>query len=303
MANLSIRNLVLIGLLLAAVPAAHLLPGFDSSAVEQQIRDAGHVVGFAAVAWILYEILPYGLAGKVVAAFGGAMLIGVIAELAQKLAGHFFNPYDIARDAVGAGLMILARVLWEIGESRASRLLLRSVAAISAGFVFAPLLYWGWAFWGERLKAPVIMDFEGRFTDLYYAQTNSRIELKQGDALDGRYAEIMLGAAPRSGIRISPAVYDWRAWDHLVFDAEIVSGSDVRVSIHINDYDHIGHFADTPAGMVTVRPGLSSYRIPVADVIAQAARADDPANIRRVAIFARSRNRGTILRIDNIRLE
>jgi hypothetical protein len=298
-----IRYLVLPALLVAAVPVAHLLPGLDVSAVEQHMRDGLHVAGFAAVAWLLFELVPFAGIGRALTAFGAAILIGFLAELSQKLAGHFFNPFDIARDAVGAGLAVLARLLWDLGTPGITRIACRGVAAVLVAAVLAPFTYWGWGWLSERMKAPVIVDFEGRFAGSYYVAMNATITLTENDTSDGRFAEIMLSGFRRSGIRLTTATRDWRRWDWLAFDAEIAAGQESVVSIHLNDYDSIGHFADTQAGMITVTPGKSSYRVSVRDIIEQAGRADDAGNICQVAVFARSRNRGTVLYLDNLRLE
>jgi len=286
-----------------AVPVAHLMPGLDGSEIELHIRDSFHVIGFAVVGSLIFELIPAGRVGKALTAVAGAVAIGFLAETAQRTAGHFFDPNDVARDAAGAGLAVLARVLWTPGRPGFGRLFFRSIAIIAAAATLAPLTYWGWGWLSERLKAPVIMDFEGHFTELYYAEVNAEIALATSDTSDGRYARIMLGRAPRSGIRISTATHDWRKWDWLVFDAELAAGQDIVVSIHINDYDNIGHFADTDAGMLTVTAGKSTYRVSIGDVMRQAGRADDTGNIRQVAVLARSRIRGAVLSMDNLRLE
>ena len=55
--------------------------------------------------------------------------------------------------------------------------------------------------------------------------------------------------------------------------------------------------------MVTVSGDGSSYRVPLHEIIKEAGRSDDADDIRQVALFARSRHRGTVLRIDNLRLQ
>ena len=52
-ANL-VWRLILISLVAALVVTAHLVSGLDSSVVENGIRNALHVVGFAAFAAIVY---------------------------------------------------------------------------------------------------------------------------------------------------------------------------------------------------------------------------------------------------------
>lgn len=294
-------------LLAGAVAAAHLVPGIDGSVIERNIRDSLHVIGFAGVAWVIFEFAPFGRLGKAMAAFAGAVMLGVLAEQAQRLAGYSFSEADIARDAGGAGLMIAARLLWTHAVSGMARIVLRALAVTAVVAAFAPLAFWSWGILSERLKAPIVMDFEGAYAKHYFGATNSEVALDSESTLDGggenRFIKVMLTRAPRSGVLLATALYNWEGYQWLVFDARMVEGADAQVSVHINDYSSIGHFADTEAGMLTVTGAEQSYRVPIRDVISQAGRSDDAGNIRQLVIFSRSRNRGAIMRIDNVRLE
>jgi len=119
----------MLALLASAVAVAHLVPGIDGSEVERNIRDSLHVIGFAGVAWIIFEFSPFGRAGKALAAFGGAVILGGLAELAQRLVGFTFSEADIVRDAVGAGLLVVARLFWAQRASAIVRICLRGLAA------------------------------------------------------------------------------------------------------------------------------------------------------------------------------
>ena len=293
--------LLFVAILAGGVAAAHLIPGIDGSEIERNIRDSLHVIGFAGVAWILFEMLPAGRLGKAVGALFGAIALGFLAESAQRWAGFTFSQADLVRDAVGAGLMVLARLLWAAPASRLLQVITRGLAAIAVIGVFVPFGYWGWGLLGERLKAPVLGDFDGHYAAHYFETTHADVILDR--SAENGFLDIKLTRAPRSGVRIFPALYDWRRYEWLVFDAEIVTGRDSVVSVHLNDYDSIGHYVDAQSGMVTVTGAATSHRVPLQAVLAEAGRADDLGNIRQVALFARSQNRGTLLRIDNLRLE
>lgn len=307
MSNPLLRFLLLSILLAGGVALAHLVPGIDGSDIERHIRNSLHIIGFAGVAWIIFELAPFGRPGKAFLALTGAVALGALAELAQRFSGYSFSGDDIVRDAAGAGLMIVARLLWPLGKTVVSRVFLRTIAAIAVCTVFTPFAYWSWGILSERLKAPVIMDFDGPFARHYFGPTNSDVSLTtvvaDDDTAETQLLEIMLSRAPRSGVLVATALYDWRAYEWLVFDARILTGPDASVSVHINDYNSIGHFADTAAGMVTVTGDLSSHRVPIREVLRQAGRADDVSSIRQVALFARSRHRGAVMQIDNLRLE
>jgi len=301
------RFLALPVLLAGGVAAAHLIPGIDGSEVERNIRDSLHIIGFAGVAGLIFLLVPLGRFGKSLVAFAGAVVLGALAEYGQLLAGFTFSPEDIVRDAVGAGLTIVGLLLWTTAISRGFRVILRIFACVLVIGVFAPFTYWSTVFLSERMKAPVVMDFEGRFAHYYYAVTNAKMSLitePGADRATGNHAiELTLTRAQRSGVLISTAMHDWQDFTWLVFDARIVSGNDSLVSVHLNDYDSIGHLVDAQAGMVTVTGAGSSYRVPLHEVIKEAGRSDDADDIRQVALLARSRHRGTVLRIDNLRLE
>ena len=293
--------------LAGSVAAAHLIPGIDGSEVERNIRDSLHIIGFAGVAGLIFSLVPLGRFGKSLIAFTGATVLGALAEYGQLLAGFTFSQEDIVRDAIGAGLMIVGLLLWTTTISNGFRVIFRVFACILVTAVFAPFTYWSTAFLSERLKAPVVMDFEGRFAHYYYAVTNADMSLitdSHADHATGNHAiELTLTRAQRSGVLISTAMHDWQDFTWFVFDAQIISGNDSVVSIHLNDYDSIGHIVDAQTGMVKVTRAGSSYRVPLHEVIKEAGRSDDADDIRQVALFARSRHRGTVIRIDNLRLQ
>ena len=294
-------------LLAGSVAAAHLIPAIDGSEVERNIRDSLHIIGFAAVAGLIFILVPLGRVGKSLVAFAGAMVLGTLAEYGQLLAGFTFSQQDVVRDAISAALMIVGLLLWTTTISHGFRAILRVFACMLVTGVFAPFAYWSTAFLSERMKAPVVMDFEGRFAHYYYAVTNADMSLIMepgADSATGNHAiELTLTRAQRSGVLISTAMHNWGDFTWLVFDARIVSGNDSVVSVHLNDYDSIGHLVDTQSGMVTVSGDGSSYRVPLHEIIKEAGRSDDADDIRQVALFARSRHRGTVLRIDNLRLQ
>ena len=128
MARPWVRYGLLLILLLTVIPVMHFLPGLDGSTIERQIRDALHIVGFGVVAWFLFDIVPYRPVARSLIAFIVAVVIGLLSEFAQKLTGNVFNPIDILRDAAGAGLMVMARMLWVVGTPEIPRLLLRCLA-------------------------------------------------------------------------------------------------------------------------------------------------------------------------------
>lgn len=99
------------------------------------------------------------------------------------------------------------------------------------------------------------------------------------------------------------AEYDWSDRRELVFSAEVVNGSTSYLTVHINDVNNIGRFADTAIGTVPLTEGKQEYRVPIVEVLQQTGRDDDVTNIRQLVILAREKQSGARLRIGDIRLE
>ncbi len=112
--------LVVLVLLAAVVAVAHLLPGLDDSFVDVDIRNSLHIVGFAGVAAIVFELVPLSLAWKSLSALVFAITLGFLAETLQRHTASGFNGMDIARDAAGAGVYVLARLVWSRSENQES---------------------------------------------------------------------------------------------------------------------------------------------------------------------------------------
>jgi len=296
-------------LLVAAVAATHLIPGLDGSRVESEIRNALHVVGFAVVAAVVYELIPFGRFAKATIAFLVAIAAGFASEYLQRYAGHNFDLADLYRDAAGAGIYLFARLLWswssDMKVAFGLRAVVRGAALLIGLLVFSPLVYWTGVFAAARVQSPVILDFNSQHARYYYHTINSEISLVEYDSGSdgGRYANILLSGWYRSGIAVHPAKFDWSASSTLVFEAEVSRGPPTKVTVHINDYDSIGHFVDAESGTVTVGNTAGLFRIPIGELLTQTGRGDDIADIRQLLILARDRNQGSRMRIDNIRLE
>ena len=90
-----LRTLVVLTLLAAVVITVHLLPGMDNSSLQQDVRNALHVVGFAIVAAVICQLLCADLSRYVAAspidaaviAFVLTAAIAGLAELSQVMAG------------------------------------------------------------------------------------------------------------------------------------------------------------------------------------------------------------------------
>ena len=306
------RVFIVLLLLTAAVAAIHLMPGLDGSRVESEIRNALHVVGFAGVAAVVYEIIPFGRFAKITIAFLVAVAAGIASEYLQRFTGHHSDLSDLYRDMAGAGIYLFAYLLWSWSSATKlgseSRFFLKGLALLIGLLVFAPLVYWTGVFVVARAQSPIVLDFDSQFAPHHYFAINSEIALTEyqsdsGDSDANRYADIVLSGWYRSGIAVQTAIFDWSEFNALVFEATIVSGQPTTLTVHINDYANIGHFVDVESGTVTVTASALEYRIPIHSVLGKTGRDEDVADIRQVVLLARDRRVGTRMRIDNIRLE
>ena len=109
-----------------------------------------------------------------------AVGIGFLAEMTQAYTGSSFDIEDASRDAAGALLYVLARLTWTWGTTSGSgaiRILARALAAAFAIASAVPLAYWSSIFLAERWKAPVVADFDGRWSDYFFYGINAEVRL------------------------------------------------------------------------------------------------------------------------------
>jgi len=302
-------NVVLIAAcVVAATIAIHLLPGLDSSRIENGIRNSLHFILFAVVAAVAYTMVSTGPAGKFLIALAIAFTIGILAELAQHLSGRSADITDVYRDLSGAATMLIALLFFSASRraERGSlkRFTLQILGSAFAVLVILPLVFWTSALLFERSRHPVVLDFDSRYSQYRYSPINAELTLVSVPAeRDSVLAELLLSKRGRSGLAIQTAKYDWSNESMLVFSAEVVEGSTANLTIHINDETNLGNFTDTNSGTVTLSDDKQEYKIPVLSTIREAGRGDELTNIRQLVILARDKQAGARLRLDDIRLE
>jgi len=302
-----VRLLVLAGVGILAV-TGHFMPGLDGSVLENGVRNSLHVIGFAVVATVIFEIVPAGIVVRGLVAVMVAGLIGVIAEYAQTPSGRS-DIVDIYRDLSGAGCAVVGRAIWmsSISAGPRFRLALRTASVLVTLLAFSPLAYWLGITGSYLNKLPTILDFDGKHDSYLFHSINASTEILEpaaGDGSAGNAVGVRLSRAGRSGIAVSTVGYDWRDYSILAFDAGIVDGPPGTVTVHINDKAHIGRFFDTTAGKFTVTDKMQRIRIPIDSVLTEISEQNiEKSDIRQIVILARDRQTGALLRIDDIHLE
>ena len=318
MKSRSLRIVVLIVLLAAAVIIGHLLPGLDATEIDREIRDALHVIGFALIAAVIFEALPMRATKAALTTLVLVTALGALAELAQKLGGKGIDLTDLYRDIAGATLYLCARIVWQwTNAERRSPVVhfsARLVSMVLGVLLFVPLGYWLSVNARIAAEFPTILDFDGRWDAYLYLPIDSEVSLVKTDATsgdyDGTFAELLLLRRSWSGLKIEPVVSDWSSFQFLTMRAAIVGGYESKVVVHISDGEHPGYRIQHLVGARSVGQQPTVIRFPLRGVVDIPGRPDlDPSNIRDVYIIGKTRRKGkdksgeTRLFLDDIRLE
>lgn len=297
-----VSSLVVVGLIVIVL---HLAPGLDKSLVEIQIRNALHVLGFAAVAALTVRLTPGGTLTRAAIALLVPVMIGAASEFVQQVAGNAFDIEDLYRDAAGATLFVVAWLLWNapvnLRLGALGKLTLRSLAVLSCAAIFVPMVYWGGVVVLARAQSPVIHDFSHSWSHYFVGSINATQRI-EGDG-PGAHVSVTLSRRPRSGVTLAVAARNWRDAEYLLFDAWISVDAPTTLSAHINDGRHMGRFRDSEAGTVIVSQVPTGYRVSIAQIISETQAPDNLGDIRQVVILGRDRTDGAVLHIDNIRIE
>ncbi len=318
MRSQKLRVLVVTLLVSVAVVVGHLLPGLDNSAIDGEIRNALHVIGFALIAAAIFETLPMRTTKAALVTLVIVAALGALAEFAQKFDGKGIDLSDLSRDIAGATLYLCARIVWKwtnaAGRSPVVRLSAQVVSSLLGVLIFAPLSYWLYVNAIITANFPMILGFDGRWDAYLYSPVNSEIRLVEsrssGDKYAGTFAEILLLHRGWSGLRFEPVVSDWSSYRFLTMRAAIDSADESSISVYISHREHSGYRFQYRVGAHDVGPEPIVIRFPLRGTVDILGRPDfDPSKITDVYIIAKTRRKGkdkrgdSIMSIDNIRLE
>ena len=307
----SFRTALGILLLASFVAAGHLLPGLDNSEVENGIRDSLHIVVFAVFAVLVFELLVrHGKPTAIIATFLIITIVGGLSEFLQSWVGKQPDFYDIARDLSGAALAVLARVLWRRSSadavSEAVRAIRRAISILLGIAIFLPLFFWLSVIGLNRSTFPTILSFDAWWETHLYGPVNAEV-VAPVVAASGRSeaaAEVHLTRSGRSGLLVLPMVSNWTDYEYLVFAAVMTKGPNTTVTVRINDGDRIHHFSNRYMITITVTNEVTQFRLPLDEMISEPGlRPMDLSDIHEIVIFARDKRDGTVLLLEEIRLE
>jgi hypothetical protein len=174
--------------------------------------------------------------------------------------------------------------------------------------IVTPLLYWPTVIGLNRSTFPRILSFDNWWESHLYDPINAEITvpvtIANWPARLGAAAEIHLSGWGRSGLGILPMVSNWSDYGYLAFFATMVKGPDTTVTIRINDGDRMHNFSDKFMATVTITNESVLFRIPLRELITEPGfRTMDLSDIQEIVIFARDNRAGTVMLLDEIRLE
>lgn len=251
----------------------------DSLRSAIALHDFGHVIAFAVVTALLLVAQPArnhaGILPRVRGAglaASGALLLGIVVELAQGLNGGVADPWDVLRDAGGA---LFVAVLWIAGDAglpAVARLGLTGTAILVLGaFTLPPVA----ALQDEaraRTEFPVLASFESeRELSRLLIEAGSSERLVSIADSEGRPAAglaLRLPAGKYPGVALRYFPRDWRglrALQLLLVNPGPVP-QEIWIRIDDADYDYRLDMADRYSGSFVLSPGANRIEIPLADV-------------------------------------
>jgi hypothetical protein len=297
----------------AAVVAGHFLPVLDNTEIENGIRNSLHIVVFAIFAILVFRSLDrLGTFAAITATLLVIAVVGSVSEFMQYLVGKRPDPIDIARDLSGAALGVLGWLLWRWSNvdnaSELSRTVRRASSISTGTIIVVPFLYWLTVIVLSRSVFPTILSFDNWWDAHLYSPINAEIFIPavvaDTPAAIGAVAEIHLSKRGRSGLSVLPMVSNWTAYEYLTFFAAMVRGPDTTVTVRINDGSRIHHFSNHFMARIVVTDEMALFRIPLKEITTESGlRTMDLSDIQEIVIFARDRRKGTVMLLDEIRLE
>jgi VanZ family protein len=295
------------------VTLAHLVPGLDRTELDAEFRNSIHIVGFAAVAAVLYRAIRGTRLKRIALTMMSIILLGVVSEFAQYISGKTFGIGDLFKDVTGAAVYIAAHELWYFRQhesgSRARVVASRAVAAALAVAIFLPLIYWSFVQISSRSQFPAIASFEHRWEERLIKPKNSVVTIRHNSEIEGMPEEnnqavlIELSRRGRSGLIVKVIESDWSEFTTLEFDAATFSEASVWISGYVNDGGHAGMFGGKPPALFELTRNVTRIGIPLASMVENPdGTLDDLSDIREMAVLAHGEHENSKIMLDNFAL-
>ena len=292
--------------LVAAVVAAHYLPGIANTIIEQELRNGLHILGFALVTAVIFELLPGNSWKTAVVSFLCVLAIGLFAEVAQRFGGRVVDFSDLYRDMFGATIFLVARLLWQAGHS----VYVNRILAVGIGLcAVVPLAYTIYTRTLIATNFPVIMGFDRGQDYKYVLPVGAEVQLIDADGdsplFSGNVGKFAQSSSRWSGLQIETVVKDWSSYSSLVLTAQILDGGQQsQLDLRLTDGIHPCMRTQHSMGGATVSDIPARIRFSLHGERKIDGRPDlDLTGIEYIYIIGKAQVEGATLLIDNIHLE
>lgn len=298
------RNSAILALVAVAIVAGHLLPGLDTSEIQNGIRNSLHIIVFAGFAGIVFnhlQKLRLWLAISVTTI--AVCVVAGSAEILQYAQGASpeVDIVDLLRDISGAALAIVATIMWRRSGSSAispqQKLISRAISIIIVSLVFIPLTAWLTVLIINRMMFPTLLAFEEWWETYTYRGINTTVIVDNA-------ATFTPNQTYRSGLNIFPLVSNWEDYNYLTFTAAVTQGKNTKLAVRVNDSSTLGWLYKDAMYEINITSSSKTFRIPLEKltIIPE----QDPAKLSDVTqiviLTPRSKTHSTIM-LDEIRLE
>lgn len=315
----TIRRALWLSLAGSLVLVQVVVRGPSANLLWSSILNAGHAPLFGAVAlvlWRLFRPADGAPAGHPIrpylAAFLSSVIVGVAAELLQKLGGGDAEAVDVARDAAGAAAsLLIASVLDRRLKLRGARWLrwaafpLASLLTAAALFPLAATVV---DFAQRDAAFPSICRFGARWERRFLSGGGADVVSVEPPAgwrgvSTSSVARVTFQTGVYPGFTIREPYPDWRGFRELVFDAFSDLAQPVQLVLRVHDRDHNHDYHDRFNRIIRIEPGMNRISVPLVDVrSAPRDRRMDMSRIWGVVLFADHPREPFVLYLGDLRL-
>jgi hypothetical protein len=280
------------------------------------VQNYGHVPLFAVLTIALFFLLKHTLHLDAPllypAAFGGAMFLGFLSEVAQIVGPREAEFMDLVRDALGsAGALAFLLRREPVAAIPPKIRFFAPLAGIVLLLAPLPPVITAYATLTYRDNSfPRICSFESRW-DRRLLHTNDvaveEVAPPPGwEQADGERVGKVTFQRTESwpGFGWEEPHPDWRGYEYFTFEVYSTIDTTRWIRVRINDRDHDQNYADRFSRRFDITPGATTVRIPLAEVAhAPEGRAMMMDHIGMVLVFAAQDAKPFTLYFDNFRLE
>ena len=291
-------------LLGSVVVYIHALSGFNNSFVEIKIRDSLHVLGFAGIAAVVFELARGSAVRRSAIAIIVVLLTGLASEAAQAFVGRTLSVADLGRDLAGATFYLLARNLWRhtrsIDAGATKKMLLQSCAGLMLFALSLPFLHWSWRYVSYQQRTPLMLDSTIDL-DANMIMPLNAAWLPPGDA---KAFSMQIEQRRWTGLLVRFVANDWSAYDYAVVRLSLSGSGKTSVQIDLSDGPHPGYRMPHRMAIVPIGAEYTDVRISLHDARIVEGRPDlDLRNVERLWLTGKHDGDSAILRLDKIWLE